>query len=319
MAGSISLSLTQRLGKFGAPLSGGQLYFYQAGTVAAPQNAYQDYGLTIPHPNPIVLDAYGSIPQFYLADGFIKVVLLDENGVVQLTADNILVVGASSGSGGGGGVDPTTVLSTGDLKSAYGVALLSGFVRANGRTIGSATSGATERANADALALFVYLWSTDGSLVVSGGRTGSAAADFAANKTIALPDFRGRVMASFDDMGNSAAGRLTVAGGMNGTGIGAVGGAQTHTLTLGELPGGITSANTGSIALSVSTSGADIIRGALTAGNTGTPLFGGSTHGDITATGNLAIGAVPVTSNNTLGGAHAVVQPSIFVTTYLKL
>jgi len=60
----------------------------------------------------------------------------------------------------------------------YGTGVRSGFVRANGRTIGSATSGATERANADAQALFEYLWNTDANLAVSTGRGASSNADW---------------------------------------------------------------------------------------------------------------------------------------------
>jgi microcystin-dependent protein len=50
--------------------------------------------------------------------------------------------------------------------------------------------------------------------------------------TFNLPDLRGRVIAGEDDMGGTAANRLTAAGsGINGLVLGAAGGAQTHTLT----------------------------------------------------------------------------------------
>ena len=98
-------------------------------------------------------------------------------------------------------------------------------MRLNGRTIGSATSGATERANTDTQALFEYLWQNDSALAVSTGRGASSSADWAANKTIALPDGRGRVLAALDDMGSTAAGRLTSSYfGASGTTLGAVGG-----------------------------------------------------------------------------------------------
>lgn len=55
--------------------------------------------------------------------------------------------------------------------------------------------------------------------------------------TFNLPDVRGRVCAGVDNMGGTAAGRLTTAGGgVNGAAPGAVGGAQTHTLTQAQLP-----------------------------------------------------------------------------------
>ena len=78
----------------------------------------------------------------------------------------------------------------------------SGWVRANGRTVGRATSGGTERANADSEALFLYLWGADAGLGVSTGRGARPAADCAANKKIALPDWRGRAIGALADMGN---------------------------------------------------------------------------------------------------------------------
>src|SRR5262245_12995611 len=152
MAGSISLSLSQQFDSQGNPLSGGKLYFFQSGT-STPQNAFQDVALTIAHPNPMTLDASGRIAAFYLADGFIKIRLTDKSGVDIIVADGLLVIGPSSGAGGGVSVDATTVLATGDVKAKYGTGSITGFVRLNGRTIGSATSGGTERANADAQAL----------------------------------------------------------------------------------------------------------------------------------------------------------------------
>lgn len=58
--------------------------------------------------------------------------------------------------------------------------------------------------------------------------------------TFNLPDLRGRVAAGKDDMGGSAAGRLTNAGtgnpGINGATLGATGGVDRHTLTVGQMP-----------------------------------------------------------------------------------
>lgn len=311
MVGTISLSLSQQFDALGNPLSGGLLYFRQAGTVSTPQNAFQDTALTIPHPNPIVLNASGRVPQFYLADGSIKILLTDSRGDTQVTADNILVVGPSSGGGGGGGVDPTTIFSAGDIKTAYGTAVLSGWVRANGRTVGSATSGATERANADTQTLFVYLYGADPNLVVSGGRGASAAADFAANKTIALPDFRGRVLASFDDMGNSPAGRLTLAS-MTKTTIGGFGGSEINNLAVANLPpltpagtitngaitnGAITNGAITNGAITVTNGGIIVTNGAITSTLGGTFVNGIATGGAGVASGAGGnFGAISVTS-----------------------
>jgi hypothetical protein len=202
-AGTIPFSLSQQLDNFGKPLANCQFYTIVAGTTSTPQNAFQDSALTLPLPNPQTCNAAGRLPQFFLADGTIKVRLTDLNGVTIIVADNIQVIGASSGGGGGGTVDPTTILTTGDIKTIYGTGVVAGFVRLNGRTIGAATSGATERANTDTQALFVYLWNIDANLTVSSGRGATAAADWAANKTITLPDFRSRALAALGDMGNT--------------------------------------------------------------------------------------------------------------------
>lgn len=237
MAGSISLAGAQQFDVFGNLLGGGKVSWIQAGTTSTPQNAYYDSGLTLPLPNPYTLEADARIPFHYLADGQIKVRIVDSNGVTRFEQDNILVIGPSSGGGGGGGVDPTTVLQTGAIVSHYGTGVRSGFVRLNGRTIGSSTSGATEYANSAAQALFEFLWQADPNLAVSTGRGLTSSADWAANKTIALPDGRGRVLAALDDMGNSAAGRLTASYfGASGTTLGAVGGNEKITLVRSDLP-----------------------------------------------------------------------------------
>ncbi|MBN8968934.1 MAG: hypothetical protein J0G95_10790 [Rhizobiales bacterium] len=236
-AGTISFSLSQQFDQYGKPLGGCKLYFIQAGTTATPQNAYQDSGLTNALPNPLECDAAGRLPQFYLADGQIKIRLTDKNGVVQVAADNLLVIGPSSGGGGGGGsVDPTTIFETGSVKQKYGTGSIAGWVRLNGRTIGSATSGATERANSDCQSLFEYLWGADASLAVSGGRGVSANADWTANKTITLPDAAGRVIAGLDDMGAGTKGRLTATYfGTAANVLGAIGGNESFAMALDNL------------------------------------------------------------------------------------
>lgn len=307
-AGTITLSMSQQFDSLGHPLNGGLLYFYAAGTTT-PQSAYQDSGLTIAHPNPITLDSAGRVPQFFLADGNIKIRLTSSTGVVQIAADNILVIGASSGGGGGSSVDATTILATGDLKVKYGTGALTGFVRANGRTIGSATSGATERANADCQDLFEYLWTADSNLTVSTGRGASANADWVANKTIALPDWRGRALAGLDDMGASAAGRLTATYfGTAATVLGAAGGSESHTLTVAEMPahdhGG------GSHTHTVFANSVNVQGGASPIPN----LI--SSSGALNQTSG-ASGSI-ITSQGG-GGAHAIASPAMLATFYIKL
>jgi hypothetical protein len=323
-AGTIpGFSLAQQQDSDGTPLVGCLLYTIQAGTTSTPQSGYQDSALTIPLSNPIICDAYGRLPQIFLADGSIKLRLTKSNGVQVFAADGILVVGASSGGGGGSPVDPTTVIATGDLKARYGTGVLSGFVRANGRTIGSATSGATERANADCQILFQYLWDTDANLTVSTGRGASSAADWAANKTIALPDWRGRTLAGLDDMGNSAAGVLTSAStgfgaqGGNPIVLGNGGGAQSHSLTLTQLPSGITSSGSNNISVnSTSVTLTNVTQSSrANSGGSASDVFNASIA-TLTSTGSNSIA---VTSNNTGAGAHPTMSPTRLATIYIKL
>src|SRR6185312_9066954 len=239
MAGTINLSLSQQFSNAGKPLSGGKLYFYQAATTT-PQNAYKDTALTLVHPNPIILDSSGRVPEFWLADGNIKFVLTDKNGVVQISSTSTQVLGPSSGSGSGSTVDATTIFQTGDVMWLDVSGARTGWVRDNGRTIGSSTSGASERANADCSLLYVFLWNnfSDTLCPVNGGRGVSAAADWSANKYITLPDKRGYVPGGLDGMGNAAAGRLVNAPVVSGStdGASSVLGETSNSLTQANLP-----------------------------------------------------------------------------------
>jgi hypothetical protein len=326
MAGTIpGFSLAQMLDSDGTPLVGGKLYTIQAGTTSTPQTAYQDSGLTLPLSYPVLCDAYGRLPQIFLADGSIKLRLTKANGVQVFVLDGVLVVGASSGGGGGSPVDATTILSTGDLKARYGTGVLSGFVRANGRTIGSSTSGATERANADCQVLFEYLWTADTNLSVSTGRGASAAADWVANKTIVLPDWRGRALAFLDDMGSSAAGRLTATHfGTAATALGAAGGLEsnnvilTHNHTASAVAGhrhATVVLGTSNAALSLSNALARFFND----GSVNSYSLGGHTQNADAGLTSEDGGHTPVIQNAGSASAHNIVQPTMLATIYLKL
>jgi microcystin-dependent protein len=333
MAGAVSpsfgagtvpgFSLTPQYDLTGHVAFGCQLSVYQAGTTSTPQIAYQDSSLTIPSPGGNVLscDAAGRLPQFFLADGSIKLVLRDVNGGLIFSQDGLLVVGPSGGGGGATPVDPTTVLATGDLKVSYGTGILTGFVRANGRTLGSATSGATERANSDTQALFLNLWAADANLAVGGGRGVSAAADWAANKTIALPDWRGRSIAGLDDMGNTAAGRLTSTYfGTTATVLGAAGGGESLTLSSSQMPSHTHTGVTG-------TENQTHTHAGVITGGTTVPVNGTGSNANPIAT--LTSGSSGVEQQNhthnfttdAFGGGlpHRTVGPRMLATIYVKL
>lgn len=182
-------------------------YFYVAGT-SQPLQTYSDSGLSVPNSLPIVANSAGVFSPIYLPYTDYRVRVLDANNVLIYDADGIANPAPASGGGGGGiVVDATEIFTTGDTKWRFDSNPISGFVRLNGRTIGSAISGATERPNSDTEDLFNYLWNTlsDSIAPVSTGRGVSASADWAANKTITLPSMRGRVPVGTDTMGGSAA------------------------------------------------------------------------------------------------------------------
>lgn len=240
-AGSIPIALSQQFNANGQPLISCQLYLYQVGTVATPQTAYQDTGLSQALPWPVTCDSNGRLPMFYLADGSVHPRLTDSAGVVQFDYPSMLVIGPSSGGGGGSTVDPTAIASTGDIKFRPTSEALAGWTKLNGQTIGSASSGASGRANADTLNLFTYFWQncTDAHCPVLTGRGASAAADFAANKQLTVPDWRARIPVGLDDMGNTPAGILktvNMAGSDTVTTPGGLGGQAVHSLAMPELP-----------------------------------------------------------------------------------
>lgn len=129
----------------------------------------------------------------------------------------------------------------GAAKMYVGATLPSGYVWANGTTIGSAASGATGRANADTSTLYSLLWDAypnstlpiQDSSGVATTRGANAAADFAANKRLPTPDWRDTALMGKSDMGGTAArGLVTLAvAGFSPTTLGATGGIQAVQLT----------------------------------------------------------------------------------------
>ncbi len=328
--GTIPIALQQSVDINGKPLAGALLYVYQVGTVATAQLAYLDTALTIPLPWPIPADGLGRLPMFYLANGAVHVRLTNSSGVVLFDYPSMLVVGASSGTGGSISVDPTTVLSTGDVKFRPSSETLTGWVRMNGQTIGNAVSGASSRANADTQALFIYLWGLcdNNHCPVSSGRGGTGLADFNANKTITLPDWRGRLAVGLDDMGNSAAGRLLSSNVTSGfsdtiTTPFATGGEANHLLSITEMPfhshtaTSVVTDPTHRHAPSAGTFVVNASGGGNSAGNSGFLSNAGTSS--FTAFASTGI-TVATTNANTGGNAsHNIMQPFMLGSWHMKL
>ena len=245
--GVIPLALAQQQDINGRPLAGALLYIYQVGTVATRQDSFPDVSLNpaAPNPWPLVADVTGRIPMFYLANGFVHVRLTDALGVVQLDNPNMQVTGPSGGGGGGGAtIDPTTIAAVGDIKFRLDSATPTGWVKANGQSIGrSGCTGCTGRANDDTANLYTYIWNFCDQAhcpVVGASRLASAAANFSAGNPITLPDFRGRSPVGLDDMGSTAAGRIAAGNVTSGGGDGpttafATGGIASHTMIVSEM------------------------------------------------------------------------------------
>jgi hypothetical protein len=191
----------------GALARSAKAYFYAAGT-GTPITVYQDGALTTPRTYPVEAGLNGVLPAIYLPYVDYRVRITTSAGSVIFDQDNIENQPPQAASA----IAASSLIKTGDIISRLSGGTLDGFVRMNGRTIGSASSSATERANADCEDLFTYLWNNLGDSIatVSGGRGSTAAVDWAANKTIVVPTMQGRLLAGVDDMGATAANVLQV-------------------------------------------------------------------------------------------------------------
>ena len=85
-AAQVESALAGFLNNSGAPLSGGKLYTYEAGTTTN-QTTWQDVNKTTPHTNPVILDAQGQATVY--ADGLYKFVLRDSDDNLIATLDNL--------------------------------------------------------------------------------------------------------------------------------------------------------------------------------------------------------------------------------------
>ena len=129
--------------------------------------------------------------------------------------------------------------------------------------------------------------------------------------TFNLPDMRGRVGAGLDNMGGSAASRLTSTVLTASNTLGATGGTQTHTMTSAEMPSHTHTQDAHSHAVQRSNSAATAVAADATALYRAQANTGSGTYFDTQT-------ATATNQNTGGGGAHLNTQPTIVLNYIIK-
>lgn len=195
----------------------------------------------------------------------------------------------------------STGFSTGDVKLTIKTAADTGWVMMNDGTIGDGSSGASTRANSDTVNLFTLLYNnlsdTAAPLLTSAGASttraaqGSAATAYANHCRITLFKVLGRAIAG------AGAGS-----GLTSRALGATAGAETHTLTTAELPNQTYNYNFNT-----------------SSGNTSSFPSSVDSGGDFNMANTALVSNTGVVTDNNGGGAHTIVQPSVFLNVMIML
>jgi microcystin-dependent protein len=142
-------------------------------------------------------------------------------------------------------------------------------------------------------------------------RMGTAYGSGDGSTTFNLPDCRGRVVAGKDDMGGSAASRLTSSYfGTSAASLGAVGGAESHTMTASE-----------SAVLNYTVTQTQTAKQTIYNQITNIPQGTGSTNLTWINTTTTDLPQQPVysVSTNAGGNPHAIVQPTIIANKLIRI
>lgn len=302
----------------GDPYAGAKAYFYDAGT-STPKIVYKDSALSNAHDQPVVANSGGQFAAIFIPEQVTyrlrittaaDVLLWDVDGI---SAPTIVPPIPPSGD-----TPAEKLYNTGDIKFAWRSDSPTGFVRCNGRTIGAASSGATERANDDCQALFNHLWNNDSRLVVTGGRGASSAGDWAANKTIALPDLRSTILAGLSGMGNAVSTTIPAdmfTGGQTGDVLGDRVGTAKHQLTVGQLAKHTPTFTGAPLPGHSHQVGASYV-GSGAASNGGYILESGTGASTSVVSAGTPTGTISQIGNDE---AHPNVQPTAFIPVFIKL
>lgn len=149
-------------------------------------------------------------------------------------------------AGGAGWVQDPGQVPTGTPTASLSTTIPYGYVSANGTTIGNGSSNATGRANADTQFLFAFVWTNCTNAIcpiyTSGGaassRGASAAADYAANKALAVWNMNGSALMGADSQNGTSSTNLSGVPVTSGsrTAPGSVLGENLHVLVTAEIP-----------------------------------------------------------------------------------
>lgn len=222
------------LDNYGRPAPGARIAFFAPGT-SNPLTVYTDGSLTLAQPIPVIADGFGRVPNCFTGVQNYDVRVETADGQALYTLPSLAGAPSNSGSGGTDPVITVAALPTGFMAPAFLSGAQPGWVRANGKTIGPAGSGATELADDSTRALYLALWNGISTLAVLGGRGTSALADWASGKPISVPDARGRTLVGLDGMGNGRANVITGASFSSVEALANVGGFETVALTVDHL------------------------------------------------------------------------------------
>lgn len=156
-----------------APLVGGKLYTYEAGT-STPLATYTDQAASSPNTNPIILDANGEAVIFITSGTQYKFILTDANDVQLWSQDNVAGVGFTGNLGTGDVVGP--VASVNNEISLFSGTTGKVIKRASGTGFVKATAGVVSYVTTIDLST-----ETTGTVPLARGGTGQTTANSALN------------------------------------------------------------------------------------------------------------------------------------------
>lgn len=112
----------------GIPLSGGQVYTYEAGTTT-PKTTYSDLAGTVENTNPVILDLYGNADIYFTATETYKIILQDSDNNIIWTEDDLSGTFTSTSLGTAAIVDTGTAADEVPLNSDLGGTAIGDFVK----------------------------------------------------------------------------------------------------------------------------------------------------------------------------------------------